>query len=184
MTSALRILRPLDERLAAPELQSALLDGELVRLGASYIGIDEPECPRDRARSMALVLGDGRAIVCDRSAAWVWGWAPAPSAVSTCVSIDARVASPVRRRLHAREAVLDSDELVWLDDVRVTAPVRTVIDLARHDDDDDRATEAIEAALRSSMVTAAGLRVALRRRPGIAYLRRAQRRIDRAISRC
>lgn len=180
----MRTHRPLHERLAPTELQAALLDGELVRLGSGYVGIDEPEGPRDRARSMAPVLGDVRAILCDRSAAWVWGWIPAPSAVSTCVSIDARVASPVRRRLHAREAVLDHDELVWLDGVRVTTPLRTAIDLARHDDDDDRAIESIEAAMRAGMVTAAQLRVAVCRRPGIAYVRRAQRRITRAISRC
>ncbi|MBX9470882.1 hypothetical protein [Microcella sp.] len=184
MTSPLRLPRPLDQRLAPAELQSALLDGELVRLGTSFLGLDEPDSPRERARSLAPVLGDVRAIVCDRSAAWVWGWVPPPAVASTCVSIDARVASPVRRRLRAREAVLDRDEVVWLDDVRVTAPVRTVIDLARHDDDDDDATEAIEAALRSSSVTAAELNAAVHRRPGIAYVRRAQRRIDRAISRC
>ena len=80
--------------------------------------------------------------------------------------------------------MLDHDELVWLDYVQVTTPVRTVIDLARHDDDDDRATEIIEAALRSTTVTAAELRAAVKRRPGIAYLRRAERRIDQAISRC
>ena len=155
-----------------------------MRLGSSYLGLDEPESPRDRARSMAHVLGDVRAIVCDRSAAWVWGWVAAPSVTSTCVSIDARVASPVRRRLRAREAVLDGDELVWLDDVRVTSPVRTVIDLARHDDDDDEATGAIAVALQSGRVSDAELRAALQRRPGIAYVRRAHRRIERAISRC
>ena len=185
MTSLPRsALRPLHERLDPAELQAALLDGELARLGVSYIGIDEPESARDRARSLSLVLGDVRAIVCDRSAAWVWGWIAAPSTISTCVSIGARVASPVRRRLQAREAVLDSDEVVSLDGVRVTTPVRSVIDLARHDDDDDRASEVIEAAVRSGLTTAAELRVAVHRRPGIAYLRRAQRRIDRAISRC
>ena len=180
----MRAPRPLHDRLPSAELQSALLDGELVRLGSGYLGIDEPESPRDRARSMTSVLSDARAIVCDRSAAWVWGWIPAPATTSICVSISARVASPVRRRLHAREAVLDHDELVWLDYVQVTTPVRTVIDLARHDDDDDRATEIIEAALRSTTVTAAELRAAVKRRPGIAYLRRAERRIDQAISRC
>ena len=161
-----------------------MLDGELVRLGSGFIGIDEPEGPYDRAHSLTSVLGDERAIVCDQSAAWVWGWIPAPSAVSTCVSIDARVASPVRRRLRAREAVLDRDEIAELDGVRVTTPVRTAIDLARHVDGDDRASDVIEAAVRSGMVTRSELRAALRRRPGIAYLRRAQRRIEQAINRC
>lgn len=184
MTVRVRTPRPLHERLAPAELQAALLDGELARLGWGYISIDEPEGPRDRARSLGTVLGDVRAIVCDRSAAWVWGWILAPSALSTCVSIDARVASPVRRRLQAREAVLDRDELVWLDDVRVTTPVRTAIDLARHDDDDEHTTAAIEAAVHSGMVTAAELHAALGRRPGIAYMRRAQRRVEQAISRC
>jgi hypothetical protein len=173
----------LDERLPLAELHSARLDGELVGIGGGFQSVDEPDGPRDRAHSIHRDLADPRVIVCDRSAAWVWGWAPSPVAVATCVSIGARVASPVRRRLRAREAVLDDDETVQLAEVRVTTPLRTVIDLARHDDRDE-VVEIVIAALRSGSVSVPDLRAALRRRPGIAHLRRAHDRVERAISRC
>ncbi len=173
----------LDERLPLAELHSARLDGELVRIGGGFRFVDEPDAPRDRAQSLIADLGDPRVIVCDRSAAWVWGWGPSPAAVTTCVSISARVASPVRRRLGAREAVIDADEIRQLREVRVTDPLRTVIDLVRHDDRDDVVDTVIEA-LRSGRVGSTDLHTALRRRPGIAYLRRAHDRVERAISRC
>ncbi len=152
-------------------------------MGASFRCIDEPEAPRDRAGSLASIVGDTRVIVCDRSAAWVWGWAQPASSLHTCVSISSRVASPVRRRLRAREAVIDDDEVVQLLGVRVTTPLRTAIDLVRHDAD-DRVIDIIVDALHSGDVAATALRDELRRRAGIAHQRRARERIDRAISRC
>ena len=152
-------------------------------MGAGFRCIDEPESPRDRAGSLAAIVGDARVIVSDRSAAWVWGWARPSAALHTCVSITARVASPLRRRLRTREAVIDENEVVQLQGVRVTTPLRTAIDLARHDSD-ERVIDIIVEALQSGGVAAAALRNELGRRSGIAHQRRARERIDRAISRC
>ncbi len=165
------------------ELNAALLDGELVRVGDSYWCIDVPTGQRERALSIGRELNDGRLIVCDRSAAWVWGWGDAPSRLSTCVSISARVPSPVRRRLHTREVVIADDEVIVIADTRVTNPVRTVIDLVRHDPS-DQVIELVVAALAQGNVDARTTVRELDRRPGIAYLRRARRRIETAISRC
>lgn len=183
MTFSLRPHRLVDAYLSPTELSSAVLDGELTRLGAGYLAIDEPEGPHDRARSLFVEIGDRRAIICDRSAAWVWGWVPFAGPLSTCVSITARVASPVRRRLRAREAVLGHDEVALLDDVPVTTPLRTAADLARHDDN-EAVIDVLVAALQSGDITPAALRSTLTRRPGIAHLRRARSRIESAITRC
>jgi hypothetical protein len=165
------------------ELNAALLDGELVRVGDGYWWIDVPIGQRERARSLTTELGDARIIVCDRSAAWVWGWGPSPSTITTCVSISARVPSPVRRRLNTREVVISSDEVVVIAATRVTSPVRTLIDLVRHESSDEVIDIAV-AALTRGDVDAHATVSELDRRPGIAHLRRARRRLETAISRC
>ena len=176
-------LRLHDSPLTGAELRSAVLDGEVVSVGSSYVCIDEPIGPRDRGASLAPELSDSRAIVCDRTAAWVWGWCVAPSVIGTCVSIAARVASPTRRRLRTREAVIDESEVVHLDGVRVTTPLRTTVDLVRHDANDD-VVDIIVAALASGDVCARDLHDELQRRPGIAHQRRARARLALAVSRC
>lgn len=183
MSAPARHRRPLTALLATPELRAAVLDGELVGLGSGYVCIDEPETPHDRARSLGPELTDARAILCDRTAAWVWGWCPPPPALATCVSIAARVPSPVRRRLCTREAVIDASEVVVLDSVRVTTRLRTVFDLARHDDD-DLVVDLLVSAIGIGDVTPVRAMAELQRRPGIAHLRRARRRLELAISRC
>jgi len=165
------------------ELNAAALDGELVRIGDGFWWIDVPTGRRERALSLGSDLHDGRVIVCDRSAAWVWGWGAAPLTLSTCVSIAARVPSPVRRRLNAREAVISVDEVATIAGTPVTSPVRTVIDLLRHDPTDDVIT-LVSAALSRGDVDARSVLAELERRPGIAHVRRARWRLEAAISRC
>lgn len=173
----------LTSRMALAELRSAVLDGEVVAIGEGFMCVDEPVGPRERAASVASDLGDSRAIVCDRSAAWVWGWGPSTAVLDTCVPITARVASPERRRRRTREAVIEPHEVIEFDGVRVTHPLRTVIDLVRHDGD-DCVTDLVVAALEAGDVAAADIVDELRRRPGIAHLRRARVRAELAISRC
>lgn len=174
---------PLLASCAGTELNAALLDGELVRLGDGYWWIDVPIGVRERALSLSRELHDSRVIVCDQSAAWVWGWRDAPSTLTTCVSIAARVPSPVRRRLHTREAVIADDEVAMIAAIRVTSPLRTVIDLVRHDASDD-VIDVVVAALGQGSVDAEAASRELDRRPGIAYARRARNRLETAISRC
>jgi hypothetical protein len=183
VTASRPALARLDARLTLVELRAAVLDGDLIRLGPGFLCLDEPEGPSERAASLAAELGDARAIVCDRSAAWVWGWAHSSAALQTCVSISARVASPVRRRLRTREAVIDDSEVAQLDGVRVTTPLRTAIDLVRHDAD-DHVIDIVVDSLRRGDLTAEALRAELQRRSGVAHHRRARVRIDQAISRC
>ncbi len=111
-----------DHRLSSSELQCAVLDGELVALGEGFLPIDAPETAHARAASLAPLVIDSRVIISDRSAAWVWGWGPMPRTVATCVSIAARIPSPDRRRLRAREVVIGDAEQIALGDVASLVP--------------------------------------------------------------
>ena len=183
MTASRTPLSSLPSRMSLPEWQSAVLDGEAVAIGGGFVCIDEPVGAQDRAVSLAIGLRGSRAVVSDRSAAWVWGWGESRSVVDTCVPITARVASPERRRRHAREAVIEPHEIIEIGGVRVTSPLRTVIDLVRHDHDDEVITLVV-AALDAGDVAAGDVTSELGRRPGISHLRRARARVELAFSRC
>jgi hypothetical protein len=166
--------------VSASEWRCAVLDGELVALGDGFLPIDAPLTARERAASLAPALIDDRVVIADRSAAWVWGWAPTPPVVSTCVSIQARIPSPDRRRLRAREVVIEADELRMLGAVPVTAPLRTLLDLARHDHD-AHIVSLLTAGLRAHGVTRAQLDAALARRPSLSFVRPARARLLAAL---
>ncbi len=116
--------------LPAAELRAAALDGELVPIDGCWAPIDEPDRASQRALALAVQLPD-RVIVEQRSAAWVWGLLDAPPRPhDLCTAIGARVRTGEGWPA-AREVVIDEDEMVELGGIRVTTPLRTVIDLAR-----------------------------------------------------
>ncbi|UYN84189.1 MAG: hypothetical protein KIT89_02990 [Microcella sp.] len=172
-----------DRLLTAAELSSARLDGELVAIGAAFQFIDLPDSTLARAASLAPALHDSRAIVSERTAAWVWGWLPECRTVSTCVSIAARLPSTARRLQATREVVIRVDEVAQLGGVRVTTPLRTVVDLARLDAD-DAVVDIIATALSTNGVGEAELRGALERSRSVSHIARARRRVGLALSRC
>lgn len=181
MTRHTAILLP-GELVSASELRAAALDGEVVAIGEGFLPIDAPLTARERAASLAPALLDQRVVVADRSAAWVWGWGPATPTVTTCVSIAARIPSPDRRRLRAREVVIEADDVRRLGSVPVTAPLRTLLDLARHDHGDDLAA-LLAAGLHAHGITFAELETALARRPSLSYVRPARARLLAAARR-
>ena len=166
--------------IAASELRAAALDGEVVALGEGFVPIDTPITARARAASLSPLLIDSRVVVADRSAAWVWGWGPAPNAVMTCVAITARIPSPDRRRLRTREVVIDNDEHRMLDIVRVTTPERTLLDLARHDSD-PLVVDLLAAGIYEHGLTSEAIDLILARRPALSYVRLARSRLLTAL---
>ncbi|MER3390083.1 MAG: hypothetical protein RJQ01_08630 [Microcella sp.] len=181
------------DHLTETELQAAALDGELHPLGAGYLPIDVPLDPRARLTALSPALRDGRVIVAARCAAWVWGWTEASCPVlCCCVSSLHRIPSTARRALAAREVVIDPDEVARLDGIAITTRLRTLIDLARHDDGSDL-PQLLAAAVRdSTAVAGTGLSgdqidAALARRPAAAHSRRARVRLRHVLdelSRC
>lgn len=113
------------------ELHALRLDGELTAVDEAFIPVDQPAGLAERARSLALYT-DGRLIVEQHSAAWVWGALLQPPARhELCASIGARSRSVHPRRIQVREVIIGADDWVDIAGVRVTTPLRTVVDLAR-----------------------------------------------------
>jgi hypothetical protein len=113
------------------ELSALVLDGALYRVGDCYCVIDQLPSAALRAQSLALVLP--RRLIAERmTAAWVWGAIQDPPVShQVCVDIRSRVRPPGARRLVVREVVIADTETADFTDIRVTTPLRTVIDLAR-----------------------------------------------------
>lgn len=164
---------PLSDLLSPAELGAVVLDGELCRLGDDVAPIDLPVTTESRARTLRRTILDRRVIVSDRCAAWVWGWVLSPPPLSTSVSISARVPSPDRRRLRAREVVIDPDETVEVAGLVVTTPLRTLVDLARHDTAPD-AIDVVARGLLEHRIRPEELAQALDRRTRLSYVRRAR----------
>lgn len=169
-----------DDRVSASELRAAALDGEVVVLGEGFLPIDAPFTALARAASLAPLMLDTRVILADRSAAWVWGWGPMPAVVMTCVAITARIPSPDRRRLRAREVVIDDDETRMLGPVPVTTPLRTLLDLARHDRDDD-VIALLAEGITAQRISRAQIDATLTRRASLSYVRPARARLLSAL---
>jgi hypothetical protein len=128
------VLSALD--LPVAELRAAELDGELFAIDGCWSPIDEPDRTSQRALALAVQLPD-RVILERRSAAWVWGQLDTPPRPhDLCTAIGARVRTGAGWP-PAREVVIDDDETVLLSGIRVTTPLRTVVDLARFGPDFD-----------------------------------------------
>jgi len=120
-----------DADLPYPELQAARLDGELFGIDECFSPIDEIELCDHRARSLSLRLAP-KLIAEQRTAAWIYGALDSPPAVhELCAQIHARVRPASLARMVIREVVIDDCDLIVLGGMRVTTPLRTVVDLAR-----------------------------------------------------
>lgn len=122
----------LDHAFALPERMAMALDGDAYAVDASHALFDEPETPHLRAAALAACGLHERMIAERWTAAWLWGALPRPPAVHTfCVRIEARVQHHGPRTRVVREVVIDESAIRALGSVRLTAPHRTIIDLAR-----------------------------------------------------
>jgi hypothetical protein len=119
------------KELPAPELQAALLDGELFRIGEAFASVDEIETPTHRA--MAAHEGLSARLIAERlTAAWIWGALDTPPIPHEfCLAQGARVNTVGVPGVTVREVVVVASDLVVVGGVQVTVPLRTVVDLAR-----------------------------------------------------
>jgi hypothetical protein len=170
------VLTELD--LPLPELLAARLDGELFTVDDAFAPLDEIEQPAHRAHAI-LDAAPARFIAEQHSAAWVWGvLARPPRSHEFCVDIGARVSGATARIQRVREVVIEPHEIALFGSAKVTAPLRTVVDLARFS---ERFGETEERAVRGLM-TAAHLTVEecvdeLNRRRNLPNKRQAAERI-------
>ncbi|TFC15367.1 hypothetical protein E3O19_09695 [Cryobacterium algoritolerans] len=145
MTTRLRsVLSGLD--LPVAELSSARLDGELFSLGDFWCAVDEPDGPLTRAQAAALLVPP-RAIAERLTAAWIYGLAPEPRRHHFCVDVGARVHPQPSARLILREVTCPPADTVTIAGLRVTRPLRTLVDLARWPKPDVDVVPLIDALL-------------------------------------
>jgi hypothetical protein len=121
--------------LPEAELQAARLDGEVYAVSECFCPIDVLADRHHRGRSLSLVL-PRRVIAEQLTAAWVLGAIPfPPRRHQLCADVGARVRSPDTVRASVREVVIEEAEILSFGGLRVTTPLRTVIDLARFSPD-------------------------------------------------
>ncbi|MBB6391896.1 type IV toxin-antitoxin system AbiEi family antitoxin [Microbacterium thalassium] len=123
-----------DDRLSGSELASARLDGLVVELGEAYIPADAVETAALRAGSLARLVGDLLAAS-HLSAAWIHGALDEPPARhSVQRAVAHRIHVSFGRRFVYRDPAIPAEDLAVVGGVRVTTPVRTLVDLARTPD--------------------------------------------------
>lgn len=169
---------PFDRRTAsAAGIERAALE-RLLRSGAVrrvlrgvYASAGAPESRSFRAAAVSLVAGE-RAVVLDRTAAWVHGVGreALTGERSTVVPLDLLARSASARHRSRRLAAHDLERLGGL---RVTTPLRTALDLGRLLPP-ERALACLDALLRGGAFTHAALLGELARMtglPGVGQLR-------------
>lgn len=174
MTRLSPVLTARDLPLA--ELRAMQLDGQLVAVDEAFAPVDQPPSPTQRAASVSMYCQE-RLIAEQRTAAWIWGASlDPPLRHELCVSIGARARTTHPGRLQVREVVIAPDEIATLGVVRVTTPMRTVMDLARFQSAFD--PELISALLRVSNLTADRCVAELRSRHNLPQKKLAVRRLE------
>lgn len=118
-----------DADLSPVELQAARLDGEVFDLAGAFCLVGELEAPQHRARAV-LGARSPRLIAELNTAAWIWGACDLPERLEFAVTPDARARLAPGHHI-VREIVYEAGDVVELDGLRVTSPLRTVLELAR-----------------------------------------------------
>ena len=133
------------ERLALTELSAACLDGLLVPLGEGFMPADAVETVWMRARSLSPLLGERWAGV-RLTAAWVHGGTatePRRHHLQRVGPTRTRARDATRAVFH--DVRLPAADTTLVAGVHLSTPGRTLADLARSDDEGERAA-AIEWA--------------------------------------
>ncbi len=166
--------------LPLAELCAATLDGQVFRLDDCFEPVDVPHTRLQRARAIGA-LWPGKFIAERSTAAWIWGaLESAPLDHELCVSLGARARPENTRRLTVREVVIENDEFVVLGGMRVTTPLRTIVDIARFASS-DVACEVLPELFRIGSVTLAQCRTALDRRRNVPHKTVAWERMRDAL---
>ena len=162
--------------LPVAELRAMEIDGQLVAVDEGFAPIDLPPSPTQRAASVAMYCQQ-RLIAEQRTAAWIWGATlDPPVRHELCVSIGARARTTHPGRLQVREVVIAAGEVVTLGAVRVTTPLRTIMDLARFQNPFD--PELVTSLLQVSNLAVGTCIAELRSRHNLPQKKLALRRLE------
>lgn len=120
--------------ISSSRLRRLVEDGEVCRmLRGVYVRADVEHTMALRARALALTVDD-RHVVCDRTAAWLHGIdvltveeLEIPPPIETCTSSGCHPTERADADGHERD--LEPGDIMTIDGVRVTTPLRTALDL-------------------------------------------------------
>jgi predicted transcriptional regulator of viral defense system len=162
------------------EVRQRLRTGELVKIRpGAYVGDALPRAPEERHRlAVRAAVPDlaAEAVISHVSAAVLWGVPTWGIALDRVHATRPRRSGARRGRVvHLHAAPLDPEEIAQVDGITVTAPARTVVDIARSVPF-ERAVVLADRALHSGLVHADDLAAALAsaaHRPGSPAARRA-----------
>lgn len=170
--------------LPEAELHAAKLDGELYAIDQCFSPIDELDGKLNRARALSVTI-PARLIAEQRSAAWIYGALPRPPRQHQfCADISARVRPAVLVAITVREVVIEACDLLTFSGLKVTSPMRTVVDLARNSVDlDDADLSVLSELMRVGRFGMAECRTILDRRRNLPNKHVAIERIEHALSR-
>lgn len=176
MTSALpALLTP--AHLPFAELQSAALDGDVFRVDRAFCSVAEFDVPWRRALALSEPFGE-EFVVAGRSAAWVWG-ALALAPLTHDAYGETRKGShdvPTGMAVRAMHP-LDAD-LIDFGGVRVTTPLRTVVDLVRGDAFEESDAGTVRFLADEHSVDRASCEAVMERHKNLPHKRRARQRLD------
>ncbi len=160
------------------ELRAAVLAGELVPVGSCWASVAEAQVPSLRAEAWAVDVPDRRLVACGGSAAWIWGGRScAPEPAEAAASLGIRIADVTTVRV--RQVRIGPEDTVALDGVRVTTPVRTVVDLLRAIGDlDPDAADAVRGLFAVGATEPEAVLAALDALGTVPMVRQAARRLD------
>jgi hypothetical protein len=119
------------DELPEPELITAVLDGELQRLGGAYCPVDTVIDEFHRACCVAA-QSPAYTIAEQHTAAWIYGIElELQQPLQLCVDASRKVHPISTRMLAFREVVISPRDVRVFGNRAVTAPLRTAVDLAR-----------------------------------------------------
>lgn len=168
--------------LPVAELCSAKLDGELIAVGEGWSPVDLPVIESVRAQAAALLVPP-RVIAERMTAAWIYGLVPEPTPHHFCVDARSRAHVVPSSRLRLREVICAAGDTAALGGIRVTTPLRTVIDLARHGATEEQALlQVIAAVLSYGRLDPQSALDRLDLSPNAPHTGLARRRVRRAAS--
>lgn len=159
-------------------IDKALRRKQVVRVHRGIYTEGEPPDDQDRARAACATVGGCDAVASHRTAARVLGL-EVPAGGPDQVTIPRAERRAHRADLRFHTSVLAPEDIVDLDGLRITSVARTLVDLARTEED-YRAVWAVERALRRELLTTDDLEAAVRRCRGTPGVLRARRLIAAA----
>ncbi|AMM20912.1 hypothetical protein AX769_13135 [Frondihabitans sp. PAMC 28766] len=161
------------------ELQAAALDGDVFRVDRAFCSVAEIDVPWRRATALAPLFGT-EFVVAGLSAAWVWGALAEAPITHEAFGDTRRTHRDIPAGTRVRAARTEPVDLVDFGPVRVTSPVRTVVDLVRREAFGDEAAEVVRFLVSEHGIDRGSCEALLTRSPHLPHKRRARQRLDAA----